>query len=187
MDPEDPIFSEPDEDDAFWEWIRRIGGPRIKPGDILIREGPPRPPPVSWWGWGGVGRPVLGIGAVGWTLIAVAAVAVAVYRGTNAYRAAQNNPPPGPSGKSCGNPAVAQVDFDVSDSSFWGSDAAYKGAMAKAQALCASLAPLCAGGAPCSAGTTCTPNLSIQEVNFDGHFGLYTTVDIKFRCPCECI
>ena len=178
-------------DPLFEKFLKKLAGGRdlelvwdeAKQAWKWIPKPPPGPTPPPWWVYTGPGRPVLGIGAAGWTLIAAAAVAFAIWRISNELKEADTPPPPAPGGPPCGNSDLATVTFPaVTGWSFLGGTAAYKDAESKARAVCAANAALCSGN--CSSGT-CKPNLSVQDVEY-GSYGLFSTVKMTFRCPCEC-
>jgi hypothetical protein len=95
-------------------------------------------------------------------------------------------PPPAPSGEPCvGDPGAATEEFEVTGRSFWGSEPAFQNAMRKARLKCATRADRCHG--PCAqAGDKCLPNVSVQTADYHSRLA-YSSVDLTFRCPCECL
>ncbi len=66
-----------------------------------------------------------------------------------------------------------------------GENDAFSNAVEKAQKICNRMAAN--GSGECAgAGKGCLPNVSVQDVTY--HWRLvYTSCDITFRCPCECL
>lgn len=123
---------------------------------------PPRAPPPPPFG----APPVLGIGLLGWTLIAAAAVALAADRIKNAVDETGATTVGG-GGPDCGNPAMATTTLaPVTGRSFWGGTAAFNNAIEEAEKVCAALSPLCTGS--CETGTCRAPCPS-RESPIRGH------------------
>lgn len=174
-------------DEATREFLTRLLKlrERMSPESIadFLRDAPrpPPPPPPPPFG----GPPVLGIGWLGWTLIAAAAVALAAYRIKNALdeTGATTVGAPGPD---CGNPAMATTTLaPVTGRSFWGGTAAFNNAIEEAEKVCAALSPLCTGN--CETGT-CKATLSVQEVTYPWPWNpAWASCQITFRAPCSCV
>jgi hypothetical protein len=95
-------------------------------------------------------------------------------------------PPPAPSGEPCaGDPGAATEEFEVTGRSIWGSEPAFQNAMRKARLKCATRAHRCHGNCP-QAGDKCLPNVSVQTAEYHSRLA-YSSVDLTFRCPCECL
>lgn len=132
-----------------------------------------------------LGGSALGTGIA--VAVAAAAVGFAIWRIYSVSKQAYGVAPMPPSGPPCkGDPSMSSKTLGpVTGRSIAGGVSAWENAVKKAQKECDKRAGRCSGNCA-DKSKQCKPNVSVQD--FTPNRGvLWASVDLTFRCPCECL